>query len=194
MNRRCALLIVAGLVALGPVADAQTFSLTDEERAWLDDHPVIRVAPAPNFPPMEYFDDQNVYRGVMADYAKILETRLGIKFEIAQYEAWQDVVAATKAREVDVWMEAQDTPERREYLNIAPPYVHLPVVILVRREMRGQLELADLIGLKVAVIEKGAEVGAPKYMEWYAAFGLLVTLVWLYLEILRLLAKLNSRR
>jgi len=43
-------------------------------------------------------------------------------------------------------------------------------------------------------IEKGAEHGAPKYMEWYAAFGLLVTLVWLYLEILRLLAKINSRR
>ncbi|MEK7467875.1 MAG: Bax inhibitor-1/YccA family protein [Planctomycetota bacterium] len=43
-------------------------------------------------------------------------------------------------------------------------------------------------------IEQGAETGAPKYMEWYAAFGLLVTLVWLYLEILRLLEKLNSRR
>lgn len=43
-------------------------------------------------------------------------------------------------------------------------------------------------------IESGAERGAPKYMEWYAAFGLLVTLVWLYLEILRLLAKLNERR
>jgi uncharacterized YccA/Bax inhibitor family protein len=42
-------------------------------------------------------------------------------------------------------------------------------------------------------IEQGAAVGAPKYMEWYAAFGLLVTLVWLYLEILRLLAKLQSR-
>ncbi len=43
-------------------------------------------------------------------------------------------------------------------------------------------------------IETGAEQGAPKYMEWYASFGLLVTLVWLYLEILRLLVKLNSRR
>ena len=43
-------------------------------------------------------------------------------------------------------------------------------------------------------IEQGAQVGAPKYLEWYAAFGLLVTLVWLYLEILRLLAKLSSRR
>jgi uncharacterized YccA/Bax inhibitor family protein len=43
-------------------------------------------------------------------------------------------------------------------------------------------------------IETGVERGAPKYMEWYGAFGLLVTLVWLYLEILRLLAKMQSRR
>jgi uncharacterized YccA/Bax inhibitor family protein len=42
-------------------------------------------------------------------------------------------------------------------------------------------------------IEEGAEHGAPKYMEWYGAFGLLVTLIWLYLEILRLLAKLRER-
>lgn len=42
-------------------------------------------------------------------------------------------------------------------------------------------------------IEKGAERGAPKYMEWYGAFGLMVTLIWLYLEILRLLAKSRRR-
>ena len=42
-------------------------------------------------------------------------------------------------------------------------------------------------------IEEGSEKGMPKYMEWYGAFGLLVTLIWLYLEILRLLSKLRSR-
>ena len=42
-------------------------------------------------------------------------------------------------------------------------------------------------------IESGARMGAPKYMEWYSAFGLMVTLIWLYLEILRLLAKSRSR-
>ena len=42
-------------------------------------------------------------------------------------------------------------------------------------------------------IEKGVQYGAPKYMEWYGAFGIMVTLVWLYLEILRLLAKLQRR-
>lgn len=43
-------------------------------------------------------------------------------------------------------------------------------------------------------IDRNARRGAPGYMEWYAAFGLLVTVVWLYLEVLRLLAKLQSRR
>lgn len=42
-------------------------------------------------------------------------------------------------------------------------------------------------------IENSAEQGAPKYMEWYGAFGLMVTLIWLYLEILRLLSKLRER-
>ena len=44
------------------------------------------------------------------------------------------------------------------------------------------------------LIEQAAKQGAPKYMEWYGGFGVLVTLVWLYLEILRLLSLLNRRR
>lgn len=48
--------------------------------------------------------------------------------------------------------------------------------------------------LDFATIEQGVQNRAPRYMEWYAAFGLLVTLVWLYLEILRLLSKFASRR
>ena len=42
-------------------------------------------------------------------------------------------------------------------------------------------------------IEEGSEIGLPKFMEWYGAFALMVTLIWLYIEILRLLMKLRSR-
>jgi uncharacterized YccA/Bax inhibitor family protein len=42
-------------------------------------------------------------------------------------------------------------------------------------------------------IESGVRARAPKYMEWYSAFALMVTLIWLYLEILRLLSKVRSR-
>jgi uncharacterized YccA/Bax inhibitor family protein len=48
--------------------------------------------------------------------------------------------------------------------------------------------------LDFSVIEEGAHRGLPKYMEWYSAFGLMVTLVWLYLEIVRLLSKLRDNR
>jgi uncharacterized YccA/Bax inhibitor family protein len=48
--------------------------------------------------------------------------------------------------------------------------------------------------LDFAFIEQGVSYGVPKYMEWYGAFGIMVTLVWLYIEILNLLAKMNSRR
>lgn len=43
------------------------------------------------------------------------------------------------------------------------------------------------------MIDQGSKNGAPKYFEWYGAFGLMVTIVWLYLEMLRLLSKLTSR-
>ncbi len=48
--------------------------------------------------------------------------------------------------------------------------------------------------LDFGFIEEGSQRGLPKYMEWYGAFALMVTLVWLYLEILRLLSKLQSRK
>jgi len=49
------------------------------------------------------------------------------------------------------------------------------------------------LALDFDFIEQAAGVGAPKYVEWYAAFGLMVTLIWLYLEILRLLGKVRRR-
>ena len=51
-----------------------------------------------------------------------------------------------------------------------------------------------VLNLILSFFENGAEQGAPKYMEWYAAFGLMITLIWLYIEILNLLMKLRSRR
>ena len=52
---------------------------------------------------------------------------------------------------------------------------------------------AMMLAIDFDFVEKGAQAGLPKGMEWYAAFGLVTTLVWLYLEMLRLLSKLQSR-
>lgn len=79
------------------------------------------------------------------------------------------------------------------FFGIRVPFIHDsgPIGILFSLFVVG-LAAANLV-LDFDFIERGAEMGAPRYMEWYAAFGLIVTLIWLYLEILRLLSKLRSR-
>lgn len=74
------------------------------------------------------------------------------------------------------------------------PYIHENGLIGIGFSLVVVVIAALNLVLDFDFIEKGAEAGAPKYMEWYAAFGLMVTLIWLYIEILRLLSKLNSRK
>ena len=79
------------------------------------------------------------------------------------------------------------------FFGIAIPYLHSsgPIGIGISLVIVGVAAFNLLLDFDL--IERGVEQGAPKYMEWYAGFALLVTLVWLYLEILRLLSKLRSR-
>ena len=77
---------------------------------------------------------------------------------------------------------------------VSIPYIHGSGMIGIGFSLF-VVGLASLnLVLDFDLIETGAEAGAPKYMEWFGAFALMVTLIWLYIEILRLLSKLNSRR
>ncbi len=74
------------------------------------------------------------------------------------------------------------------------PYIHESGLIGIGFSLFVAVVAALNLVLDFDFIETGAAQGAPKYMEWYAAFGLMVTLIWLYVEILRLLSKMRSRR
>ena len=80
------------------------------------------------------------------------------------------------------------------FFGVSIPYIHGSGLIGIGFSLFVVVIAALNLVLDFDFIEKGAEVGAPKYMEWYGAFGLVVTLIWLYLEILILLSKLYSRR
>jgi uncharacterized YccA/Bax inhibitor family protein len=73
------------------------------------------------------------------------------------------------------------------------PYIHDNGLIGIGFSLFVVVIAALNLVLDFDFIEQGAEQKAPKFMEWYAAFGLMVTLVWLYIEFLRLLSKLASR-
>lgn len=76
---------------------------------------------------------------------------------------------------------------------VTVPYLHDSTAIGIGISVVIVIIAALNFVLDFNFIEKGAQQGAPKYMEWYGAFGLMVTLVWLYVEIIRLLSKLASR-
>lgn len=79
------------------------------------------------------------------------------------------------------------------FFSIQVPYIHESGMIGIGFSVFVVIIAALNLVLDFDFIENGCTHGAPKYMEWYAAFGLLVTLVWLYIEILRLLSKLSKR-
>lgn len=80
------------------------------------------------------------------------------------------------------------------FLGIKMPFLHDSSMLGIGISIFIVIVAALNLVLDFDFIEKGAKQQAPKYMEWYGAFGLIVTLVWLYLEILRLLAKTQRRR
>jgi len=79
------------------------------------------------------------------------------------------------------------------FFGIHIPYIHESGLVGIGFSLFVVVIAALNLVLDFDFIEKGEENGAPRYMEWYAAFGLMVTLIWLYIEFLRLLAKLRSR-
>ena len=79
------------------------------------------------------------------------------------------------------------------FFGTSVPYIHESGLMGIGFSLFVVVIAALNLVLDFDFIENGEEVGAPKYMEWYASLGLLTTLVWLYIEILRLLIKLNSR-
>jgi serine phosphatase RsbU (regulator of sigma subunit)/ABC-type amino acid transport substrate-binding protein len=130
----------------------RSVELTAEQEQWLTEHPVIRVAPDPDFAPFEYLDDEGRYQGIAADYLDLLKSRLGIRFTILRAETWDQVLDWARNGEVDLLAAAAETPERTEYLAFTSPHIKLPGVIIATTESRETLSVSDLKGKKVAVV------------------------------------------
>jgi len=127
--------------------------LTQEEKEFLKKNTIITVAPDPAFLPLEGFDDLGNYVGMSADYIKLLEKYLGIKFEILQMNTWSEVVKKAKVREADILPLTTPTPERLKYLQFTDEYLKLSADIFVRKSVTGKhtIEAFHGEGFKIAV-------------------------------------------
>jgi PAS domain S-box-containing protein len=128
-------------------------SLTDDERAWLRDHPVIRVGHDPSWSPMEFTDERGVHAGMSADYLAIAEARLGVTFERVHDPSWQDAYTRMKRWEIDVAPCVAITPERSSFWEFTEPYLTIPIVVATQREVTYVGDMRELVGKSVAVVE-----------------------------------------
>jgi len=136
------------------VASAATspVQLTPAERSWLKEHPIIRLAPDPEFKPIEYFDRKGNYQGVGADNIKLLERKLGVKFAIVKAKNWDEVLERFSKNEIDLLGAIVATPKRREFMRISEPLFKVPGAIIVRNTVERGIRFDKLKGLRVAVV------------------------------------------
>ncbi|MCW8908646.1 MAG: EAL domain-containing protein [Sedimenticola sp.] len=146
-------LLLAPLLLPGfALAEPLELQLSDQERAWLADHPQVRVGPDPEYRPIEFFDQQGDYRGLAADYLEAVAGQLKSEFRIVRLNNWDEVVWHAKTRRIDMWSAASPTPQRREFMRFTRPMIEVPAIILVRNRVERDLTMEDLKGLKVAVV------------------------------------------
>jgi len=105
-------------------------NLSNAEKNWLAAHPVVRVGVNPNKLPYDWVDKQGQYRGMGADYLKLLEQKLGIHFTIVKPgNTMHDNLTALKAGDLDMLAGIVISEQRSEYLNFLKPYIKSPAVI-----------------------------------------------------------------
>lgn len=152
--RRCFALLALLLASGASLADGRAELLNQEEGEWLRSlsEPII-VGTEANYRPYAYLNDDKAFEGIAADYLRLLEDRLEIGFVVHEYETFADMLDAAKKRHIDIIPFIVASEERGAYLNFTQPVFEARDRILVRSETRGTLQIDDLAGLRVGVIE-----------------------------------------
>jgi diguanylate cyclase (GGDEF)-like protein/PAS domain S-box-containing protein len=134
-------------------ATAGALTLTDEEKAWLSEHPQLRLGVDASWPPFEFRDQEGHYQGLAADYIALIQERLGVTLKPIEPTNWSQVLEQARHNQLDLLPGIMSTPERQNYLSFTRPYLDFPIVILAHEGGPQPRTLKDLYGLKIAVVQ-----------------------------------------
>lgn len=136
----------------GVIPTRVELSLDAEERAWLAQHPVLRVSGPRAFPPFYFFGEQNLARGMAVDYLQAIAEPLGLTLRFEGPLPWPETLNRIKAREIDIAPCIARSPEREAFLLFSRPFLSFPLVIFSRKDAPFIGGLADLQDRKVALV------------------------------------------
>jgi ABC-type amino acid transport substrate-binding protein len=136
---------------LASAAFAQELVLSEAEKAFLEQHKVIRMGVDPSFVPFEFIDSDGGYKGIAAEYVRIMEGKLGVRFEAAKGLTWPEAYSKALEGDLDVLPSISQTPERERYFLFSRPYYNFKRVIVTRTSQTDINDIEDLYGKTVAV-------------------------------------------
>ena len=145
----CVLIVT---ILFSSISWAEKTVLTLEEKQWLSEHKIIRIAPDPYFPPIEQIDKDKNYIGIAAEFMKIIESELGIEFQVIHCKDWDEVLQKAKNREVDMLPAAAQTPQREKYMLFSSPYLVFPGVIINTKDSGDIKSIEQLYDKTVAIV------------------------------------------
>lgn len=152
------LVIVLGVLLLfysnnKPAQSGETTTLTAEERQWLEArNGQIRLAPMPDWPPLDSLGPDGRPQGLMADYIELLEQRLQCRFQIVPTRTFQERLELAQAGKVDILTTLVATPERERYLTFIGEYAAVPAVIIIQQGRSDFSGLGKAGGQRVALV------------------------------------------
>ncbi|MEO5354595.1 MAG: transporter substrate-binding domain-containing protein [Magnetococcus sp. XQGC-1] len=127
--------------------------MTEEEREWLGNHPVLRHAPDPDYAPFEFRNTDGRIEGIATDTLQRVAQILGVRVETLSSPSWNDSLSKMKNLEADLVTVATPTPERESFLAFTRPFAVFPDLLLMRQDVRGHYELGQLSGKTLAGIK-----------------------------------------
>lgn len=136
--------------ASGPVR------LDAPERAWLRQHPVLRVGIDSTWAPVEYVDDDGRPQGISVAYLKRLEDDLEVRFELVPMPSWSTAMHQLGDGKIDLLPAIADLPARRSRLLFTEPYASFPAAIFARNEVAYLGGIDALVGKRIAVVRDDA--------------------------------------
>ena len=128
-----------------------SINLTAEEKQWINDHKVIRIGGESNWPPFDFIDENGNYRGVTADYIKLLEKRIGVSIDVLGEQSWTETLDMLKAGEIDAIGAISKTLEREKFAKFTTSYVTYPYAIVAHVKNTQFNNIKSLTGKRVSV-------------------------------------------
>jgi len=111
-----------------------TILLTDEEKQWISNNPIVKAGVDENWPPFDFVDNKRNYLGISSDYLSLISESTGLKFEIYSNK-WSKVMSKIQAKEIDILACAANTEARREYLDFTSSYLDVDIVVVGKKNL-----------------------------------------------------------